>query len=774
MRAAVLRTMTVFGLSLGGAAIACAEGDGRRVLSRETEEAGPVGVGSEELGPLFDAGVTRSLKALESGDGGPAIDALGFWLSEHPNDPAALAANFALGYGLYVEGRIDDAMAPLTRCASSEHPLADHCTYWQAEIALKRGRFGQAATLASAVARESVFADRADWLRARATLEGGDAAGAVKQLEAFLAANPQATYRDDVEMMLGRAYEESGDLDDAARLYHRISVLHPGDTVEKSAERKLALLRPRVSEAVRREVGSQSLSEKVDRAGVLFGRHRSDQVIAMLDEVIPEMAKGSATACTAHFYAGQSQTKLRVHREAAPHYEAIAADCSDPVLVSKALYHLGKGMWTVDEDAKAIAAFEQVWTRFPASSLADDAMNYAAQVLDGQGKKAEAQAMFQRQLETYPKGDMVPDALWAMMFERYAARDYRGAVALADRVSGTSGEDDIYTRGRIAYFRARSLEEMRQPSDAKAAYTAVVRNHPMGFYTLLSLNRLAAMDREGTRSLVAELKRPNDKTEGFIEMVPEVAENRHFVAGVLLLRLSLFKLAAQEFGALRAEFPNRDEVGWLVAKLFDRSGNYQRSHAVPGPRLDMHLAYPAGSNVERWKIAFPQPYLEEVTKRARERGLDPAIIYAIMREESGFNAGIESFANAYGLLQLMLPTANDMAKKTGRGKVAPRDLFQPSVNIELGTMFMKVLSESYDGHAALIIGGYNGGRGNIDKWLKDRSRMPLDLWVEEIPFAQTREYVKRVTTSYWVYHWLYGSGEGWVDLPFDLAPPSPR
>ena len=167
MRAAVLRTVTVFGLAFGGAAIACAESDGRRVLARETEEAGPVGVGSEELSPLFDAGVNRSLKALESGDGGPAIDALGFWLSEHPNDPAALAANFALGYGLYVEGRFDDAMAPLTRCASSEHPLADHCTYWQAEIALKRGRFGQAATLASAVARESVFADRSDWLRAR-------------------------------------------------------------------------------------------------------------------------------------------------------------------------------------------------------------------------------------------------------------------------------------------------------------------------------------------------------------------------------------------------------------------------------------------------------------------------------------------------------------------------------------------------------------------------------------------------------------------------------
>jgi TolA-binding protein len=314
------------------------------VLARETEAAGPVGVGSEELGPLFDAGVTRSLKALESGDGGPAIDALGFWLSEHPNDPAALAANFALGYGLYEEGRFDDAMAPLTRCASSAHPLSDHCTFWQAEIALKRGRFGQAATLASAVARASVFADRSDWLRARATLESGDAAAAVKQLEAFLAANPQATYRDDVEMMLGRAYEESGDLDDAARLYHRISVLHPGDTVEKSAERKLAALRPRVSEAVRREVGSQSLTEKVERAGVLFGRHRSDQVIAMLNEVIPEMAKGSATACTARFYAGQSQTKLRVHREAAPHYEAIVADCSDSILVAKALYHLGKGM----------------------------------------------------------------------------------------------------------------------------------------------------------------------------------------------------------------------------------------------------------------------------------------------------------------------------------------------------------------------------------------------------------------------------------------------
>jgi soluble lytic murein transglycosylase len=489
----------------------------------------------------------------------------------------------------------------------------------------------------------------------------------------------------------------------------------------------------------------------------------------MLDDLVGSMRPGSDTACQARFLIGKSFTKLRRHGEAAPHYDAIASQCSDGDLVVRALYNVARGLWTIDRNADAFDRFRQIWTRFPGSTYADDALLQAARLRRDEGATVEADALLDQLLESYPAGDMRPDALWLRMVEKLHAEDYRGAVALADGVATNPGETDLYSRGRIAYFRARALEGLNLTNEARAGFQQVMRDSPMGYYALLALNRLQAIDRAGARALVEELRTPSDKTEGFIGVRPEVARNEHFRSGVLLLRLGLFDLASSELGQLKADFPNDNEVGWLVAFLYDKVGDYQRSHLVPGKRLDVSLAYPAGSNLDRWHIAFPRPFVDEVNRRSRERRLDPFIVYAIMREESGFSPSIESWANAYGLLQLMLPTANDMAKATGRGRVTARQLFDPTVNIELGTMFMKTLSDAFDGHPALVIGGYNGGAANVRRWIRENGRMPFDLWVEEIPYSQTREYVKRVTMSYWIYRWLYAESDPWVTLPWSLT-----
>jgi soluble lytic murein transglycosylase len=100
-------------------------------------------------------------------------------------------------------------------------------------------------------------------------------------------------------------------------------------------------------------------------------------------------------------------------------------------------------------------------------------------------------------------------------------------------------------------------------------------------------------------------------------------------------------------------------------------------------------------------------------------------------------------------------TANDMARLTGRGSVRASELFDPDINIELGTQFMKTLGDRYGDHPCLVFAGYNGGHGNVNRWLRERGQLELDLWVEEIPYEQTRHYVKRVTMSWWVYRWLY-------------------
>ena len=101
-------------------------------------------------------------------------------------------------------------------------------------------------------------------------------------------------------------------------------------------------------------------------------------------------------------------------------------------------------------------------------------------------------------------------------------------------------------------------------------------------------------------------------------------------------------------------------------------------------------------------------------------------------------------------------TAESMAKKIKRTIRGREDILAPKNNIALGAAYLGRLARTYAHHPLLVIAGYNGGQGNIKRWLDARGDQPMDLWVEDIPYDQTRNYTKRVATSYWRYRWLYG------------------
>ena len=138
-----------------------------------------------------------------------------------------------------------------------------------------------------------------------------------------------------------------------------------------------------------------------------------------------------------------------------------------------------------------------------------------------------------------------------------------------------------------------------------------------------------------------------------------------------------------------------------------------------------------------------------------------------MREESGFNPRVESWANARGLLQLLDDTAARMARRDELSNYRFARLDEPDINVRLGSAYMQSLGESFDNHPVLISAGYNGGSGNVTRWLNEFGDLPLDLFVEDIPFGQTRNYAKRVLMSHWIYSYLYGEYRA-PRLAFDL------
>jgi soluble lytic murein transglycosylase len=167
-----------------------------------------------------------------------------------------------------------------------------------------------------------------------------------------------------------------------------------------------------------------------------------------------------------------------------------------------------------------------------------------------------------------------------------------------------------------------------------------------------------------------------------------------------------------------------------------------------------------------WEIAYPRPY-EKIVARERIRSPIPEhLAYAIMREESAFRPRVVSSAQAYGLMQLIVPTARSMGRKLGI-KVSREALRDPAVNIALGCRFLSILSKTFRDNPLLAILGYNAGPGAPRRWVKQRAVDDFDIFVETIPYRETRRYTKRVIRTMAAYATLYGKGMdgAWLQLP---------
>jgi soluble lytic murein transglycosylase-like protein len=150
------------------------------------------------------------------------------------------------------------------------------------------------------------------------------------------------------------------------------------------------------------------------------------------------------------------------------------------------------------------------------------------------------------------------------------------------------------------------------------------------------------------------------------------------------------------------------------------------------------------------KIALPVKYSYLIDKYCDQHNLDPSLVYSLIREESYFRSGAVSYANAYGLMQLLLKTAKQVAYSQGM-KVFKRDLFKPEINIRYGTAYLKFLLDKYQGKLHLALAAYNAGDHRVDKWLTRFGDAPQDQFIEMIPFSATRSYVKNILRNYYYY-----------------------
>src|SRR3954469_9994836 len=162
--------------------------------------------------------------------------------------------------------------------------------------------------------------------------------------------------------------------------------------------------------------------------------------------------------------------------------------------------------------------------------------------------------------------------------------------------------------------------------------------------------------------------------------------------------------------------------------------------------LAIALAWPGFHHAVR-EVALPLRHEDIIRQQALDKGLDPALIAAVIYAESRFRDGQRSAAGAVGLMQLTPQTAHDIARRSGATNFRVEDLDTPQVNIAYGSFYLRYLLDRYGGNLPFAIAAYNGGEGNVDKWIARARERNEALTVDAIPFAETRAYVRRVVDA---------------------------
>jgi soluble lytic murein transglycosylase len=636
-------------------------------------------------------------------------------------DPSQRAGAEALGRAVAALDAGDwEAAGAALRAAGDVSPIADYMALHRARWLLAKGDAAAAARVAAAARRDHgdspILADLAR-LEGDALVRTGDEAGARAAWEAALERTSAAAERREIKLAILASRERSGEIEAGADPEQLLASAF-GDAVVPGE------LAP----------GQRSAAMALRDARALAGQGRNADAIEAYREAIAGGLEGGARH-EARLELGIALFSLRRYDEALRAFELLGSDVEGRYWRARTLARLGR----IDQ---AITGFEAL----AGSGDSDVALRsafLAATLLEDRGEEARAMAHYARVAADPGDGERAQDALWRIGWSAWMREDYDTARARFAELAARTADEIEALRPR--YWEARSAEKTGDDRAARTGFEAIARGWPLTYYGWRAQQRLGEMDAAAAGSAPSSTGGGPTLTDADLARV------------ALLLAAGLREDARLELGPLASRAQTRADHE-RVGRLLVAAGDYYQAQrlVLNGSARPLVRGVRPGDETLLW-LSWPPAFGEIVEQSVARLGrVEPALVWAIMREESSFRPDVMSSAGAMGLLQLMPETARRQASRVGAGPVDDAALLEPETNILLGSAYLDYLAGRFPDRLSATIGSYNAGPNAVARWLHgEAARWDDDVWVEEIPYTQTRSYVKRVLRSLHVYRTFY-------------------
>ena len=326
----------------------------------------------------------------------------------------------------------------------------------------------------------------------------------------------------------------------------------------------------------------------------------------------------------------------------------------------------------------------------------------------------------------YPESKYVDDALSQIFLETIRRNDFVNAKKIG-RDFLNKFKNSEYTP-LVMYWMGRLAEKTHDYSEYMSNYKSVIARYPDNYYAYRAYLHM----NHAHGPIITSHLNEQDVVYPY-KSKPAIIKD--------LVNLKDYEVLE--------EFARDDE--FLKSWIYYQKGDYTKSVVVARNAMDKLTSKPDKYDV-RWRLVYPLHYYKDIKKYADISGNNPPIILSIVREESHFNPSAKSSVGALGLMQLMPQTASEIAVKHG---VKIFTLYNPQQNIMLGNYYYSFLKTHLSGMDVSSIAAYNGGIGSVNNWKKSIYYNDTDEFVEQIPFPETKTYVKKVFRSYWNYIRIY-------------------
>lgn len=625
--------------------------------------------------------------------------------------------------------------------------LADHALWLRGKALQAAGNHGEALIVFGEIVK-----DHGDSIRTRDAkllwAQSAIASGRAVEVPPFLI---ELSENNDADALLvtAKAYEMQGSQAEAIRYYRKTFFYSAGSNAAKEAEIKLMSLSQPLT--------PQNSEEQIGRAERLFNTKNFADALTAYGVLATNFPASVTPLMQIRRLTAMANTGKMIDAQGIFNSLPSSGKEREEGYRQLVLGYAKAKMWP-----QARSTADEMRTKFPNGTPVAKTLIEAGLAAREAKNRADEGYFLNTAVAAFPNAVEVATAQFEAAWFQHESRNYAESSRMFIEHLARYSDKDNTNRGKAGYWAARDSERTGKTAEACALYEGVNYRYGANWYGYLALSRLTSMKAAGNCSSTASPNPTIAKAVANLRVVSVAAETagqnelERVEKSDELSTIGLFDWSIDELNEAKKTAGNSPKINLALARHYRWKGdNTSALIAMQKSYPDYAQMFPEEMDRETWSFFYPLSHWGDIRYWAKERNLDPYQVAGMIRQESVFNPRARSGADAYGLMQLLIPTARSVAKKyvSKISMVTSDALFQPAVNIELGTAYFRDQLDKF-GRIEYVAIAYNAGPGRVAPW---RATLPPDMdeFVEKIPFKETKQYVQGIIRNSAQYRRLY-------------------